>query len=142
GSLQLAKSNGYVVFYNEKGIEKIDFFLARTGSMSGKVLGSKDGVNFTEIQSYSGSKGTKELSVSTIFSIDGYKYIKLTNAATGSLHVQGVRLFEPAEATAINSQPSIVNSQPSKIYNLRGQRLSKINHSGIYIINGKKAIVR
>ena len=95
GSLQLAKSTGYAIFYNAEGISKMSFYLARTGSMTGKVLGSKDGTSYDEIQSYSASKGTYELSVTT--SGKGYCYYKITNAATGSLHVQGIKLYKAAD---------------------------------------------
>jgi len=96
GSLQLAKSTGYATFYNEAGITRIDFFLARTGSLKGEIQGSKDGSSFTKIEAYDGSKGTKELSVT---SNEGYKYIRITNTATGSLHVQGIRIYGPEEST-------------------------------------------
>lgn len=91
GSLQLAKSTGTATFYNADGITKMCFYLARTGSMSGAVEGSDDGSSFTEIQKYSASKGTYELTVS---SANNYKYYRITNTASGSLHVQGIKLYK------------------------------------------------
>lgn len=92
GSLQLNKETGNAIFYNEDGIARMDFYLARTGSMSGSILGSNDGAEFTEIKTYSASKGIAEISVA---SNENYKYYKITNTATGSLHIQGIRLYQP-----------------------------------------------
>lgn len=91
GSLQLAESTGTATFYNADGITKICFYLARTGSMSGKVQGSNDNETYTDIQSYSASKGTYELTVSDT---NNYKYYRITNTASGSLHVQGIKLYK------------------------------------------------
>lgn len=105
GSLQLAKSTGYATFYNKDGISRIDFYLARTGSMKGEIQGSNDGSSFTKIDSYEGTKGTKELSVSlsTV-----YNYVRITNAATGSLHIQGIRLYAPdGEGTGDDDDPYV-----------------------------------
>lgn len=98
GSLQLATSSGTATFYNADGITKMCFYLARTGSMSGKVQGSNDNETYTDIQSYSANKGTYELTVS---SAANYKYYRITNTASGSLHVQGIKLYKYVDNTGL-----------------------------------------
>lgn len=166
GSLQLAKSTGSATFYNADGIVKMDFFLARTGSLKGEIQGSKDGKSFTKIMAYDGSKGTKELSVTS----DGYSYIRITNTATGSLHIQGIRLYGPeAEGDddpivdagedeggdagdddpilgddEDDDDPTSINnvnaSSTSKAYSLQGVKVSSQTNGQMYIMNGKKYI--
>lgn len=103
GSLQLAKSTGYATFYNAAGITKVEFYIARTGGFNGAIQGSKDGKTFTEIQSYNGNKGHQEISVS----VSDYTYVRITNTATGSLHVQGIKLYAPASEEGDNDDPIV-----------------------------------
>lgn len=148
GSLQLAKSTGSATFYNKDGIVKMDFFLARTGSLKGEIQGSMDGKSFTKIMAYDGSKGTKELSVTS----DGYSYIRITNTATGSLHVQGIKLYgpeagedddpivDPGDDEDPTSIKSVNASAVSKIYSVQGVEISTPANGQMYIMNGKKYI--
>lgn len=115
GSLQLNKETGNAIFYNADGIAKMDFYLARSGGMSGSILGSHDGAEFTEIKTYSASKGIAEISVA---SNENYKYYKITNTATGNLHIQGIRLYQPvvesddlqaADLTKVNETTIVLN---------------------------------
>lgn len=160
GSLQLAKSTGTATFYNASGITKIEFFLARTGSLKGEIQGSNDGQNFTTIQSYTGSKGFQELSVS----VTDYKYVRITNTATGSLHVQGIKLYAPSAEEGDNDDPivddgddnnedddddpvidsinTIPTSSVAKKYTTKGIEITSPLKGQMYIMNGKKYIAK
>ena len=94
GALDIVKNTGYATFYLADGIQTISFYLARTGSMAGKVMGSDDGTTFSEIQSYSAKSGIYEL---TVTPSAPQKYIRLTNTATGSLNIQGIKIAKPGE---------------------------------------------
>ena len=143
GSLQLAKESGYATFYCVSGITRIDFYLARTGSMKGAVQASNDGSTFTDLESYTGSKGTKELSV-TLASPS--PYIRLTNTATGSLHVQGLRLYRPADDIVDPGDDEALHTLPadtdlsSVIYDLQGRRLTRPTAPGIYVVGGRRIL--
>ncbi len=150
GSLQLAKSTGTATFFNKDGITRIDFFLARTGSMKGEVQGSADGKSFTKIEEYSGSKGTKELSV---IPSSPYNYIRITNTATGSLHVQGIRLYGPEDSYSDDGDDNnpddpdaihslISNPSYNKVYTLQGTEIKSLKKGQMYIKNGKKYVVK
>lgn len=160
GSLQLAKSTGTATFYNASGITKIEFFLARTGSLKGEIQGSNDGQNFTTIQSYTGSKGYQELSVS----VTDYKYVRITNTATGSLHVQGIKIYAPSAEGGDNDDPIVddgddnnedddddpvidsINTLPTssvaKKYTTTGIEITSPLKGQMYIMNGKKYIAK
>lgn len=62
-----------------------------------------------------------------------------TAGATALLQV----LHDGAEVTGVNTavQPAGVN-QPAAVYDLTGRRLQRITRPGIYIVNGKKMVVR
>lgn len=94
GALDIAKATGYATFHLAGGIQSISFYLARTGSMAGKVMGSADGTTFTEIQDYTAKSGIYEL---TVQPSTPYNYIRLTNTATGSLNIQGIKIAKPGE---------------------------------------------
>lgn len=52
-------------------------------------------------------------------------------------------LHDGAEVTGVNTavQPASVN-QPAAVYDLTGRRVQRITRPGIYIVNGKKTVVR
>ncbi len=135
GSLQLVKGTGTATFYHAGGITKVCLYLARTGSMTGKVQGSADGVTFTEITTYSASKGTYEL---TVTPQPEFKYIRITNAATGSLHIQGLKLYGSGD-DGIRSV--IGDDTPATLYDLQGRRLQG-TPTGLVFVNGKAVYLR
>lgn len=138
GSLQLAKSSGYATFYNASGIAKIGLYIVRTGSMAGAIYGSSNGTDYTKIQEYSGSKGTKELTVP--ISDPDIKYVKITNTATGSLHIQGLKIYQPT-ATALEIPVEDVENNDANIYDLQGRRQNTLK-SGLNIYKGKIILVK
>ena len=136
GSLQLVKETGYATFHHEQGISQMSFYLARTGSMSGEVQGSEDGEEFTKIQSYKASKGIYELTVSHA---QHYKYYRITNKGTGSLHVQGIKLYtqQSEENNAIETVHAEGNS--GQCFDLMGR---PAKGAGLRIEGRKIRIVR
>jgi len=122
GSLQLNKASGEAIIYNADGISKICYYLARNGSFDGKVLGSEDGTTYTEIQSYSGSAGVKELSITPAANC---KYVKITNTSSGSLHIQGLKVYAPvadereaSDLTKVNTQDITLSLKNKETYTL------------------------
>lgn len=67
----------------------------------------------------------------------------LTPATTAGAAALLQVLHDGAEVTGVNTtvQPAGVN-QPAAIYDLTGRRLQRITRPGIYIVNGKKTVVR
>ena len=137
GSIQLAKSTGTLTVYCPDGITSVDYYLARTGSFGGKVLGCDDGVNFTEITEYSGSKGIKEVGVT----LDTpYKYVQLTNTASGSLHVQGIIVMRVKGDDAI--QTVRLDSSPAGVaYDLMGRKV-RSEQRGVRVSCGRVVLVK
>lgn len=132
GSLQLAKGTGHATFYCPDGITSLEFYLVRTGSMKGSILLSEDGENFTEYTTYSGSKGVKELKVTLA---QPSHYVRITNTATGSLHIQGAIVMGVKNG---DDALETVRQLPAsgQAYDLWGRRLGT-RQSGLRIVGGK-----
>lgn len=67
----------------------------------------------------------------------------LTPATTAGAAALLQVLHDGAEVTGVNTavQPASVN-QPAAVYDLTGRRVQRITRPGIYIVNGKKTVVR
>ena len=67
----------------------------------------------------------------------------LTPATTAGAAALLQVLHDGAEVTGVNTavQPAGVN-QPAAVYDLTGRRVQRITRPGIYIVNGKKTVVR
>ena len=123
--------------YCPDGITSVDYYLARTGSFKGDVLGSDDGENFTEITEYSGSKGVKELDV--VLDTPS-KYVQITNAASGSLHVQGIIVMRVKGEDAIQSV-RVDGAAAGVGYDLMGRRV-RSEQRGVRVVDGRVVLVR
>ncbi|MBO4314747.1 MAG: hypothetical protein J5867_02110, partial [Prevotella sp.] len=55
---------------------------------------------------------------------------------------KGVNLFFDQETTGINNVKNVVEKSDNKVYNLNGQQVSGNLNKGIYIVNGKKVLVK
>lgn len=137
GSLQLAKGTGFLTIHCPAGITSLGMYLVRTGSMKGDILGSYDGVSFTQLDSYSGSKGVKELN---FVPSEPYPYLRVTNTATGSLHIQGLLVMKPAGEQSIHTLTPDVPNTAAPCYNLQGQRLT--SPRGLFIEGGRLKLIR
>ena len=72
------------------------------------------------------------------------KYVRITNQSSGNRDLQGLKIATPdGGATSIsqvaNSQQQIANGQ---LYDLVGRKVSQPTHKGIYILNGKKVVLK
>lgn len=138
GSLQLAKETGTATFHNDKGITRIDVILFRTGSFAGAVKAGDALESMSEISKYSGTKGTSEKS----FTMPSpAKYVTITNTATGTLHIHGVKIYVADGTDGIENitTGSVANSV---FYDLQGRRISHPVKGQLIIANGKKFIVK
>lgn len=94
GAFTLKKTTGEIIF-KCPAVSSFALYMFRTGSFSGTVSVSTDGTNFEEVYKYSGSKYILELDVSSYVASDNEIYVKVSNASTGSLSIQGARILTP-----------------------------------------------
>lgn len=95
GSLQLPQSNGTATFKCVNGVSSIAFAIFRTGNAKGEIQVSKDGTTFTKIRDYSANKGDATVTASTSDYATGPVWVRITNKATGALHITGVKMMYP-----------------------------------------------
>ncbi len=95
GSVQLPKSNGSITFKCVNGVSSISVAIFRTGSAKGEIQISTDGTSFTKLSEYSATKGDQTINVSTTEYTTGPVWVRITNAATGSLHITGIKIMYP-----------------------------------------------
>lgn len=137
GSLQLAKGTGTCTIYCPDGITSVKYYLARTGSFDGEIKGSNDGTSFTTIKEYSGKKGIIELEASIS---DHYKYVQLTNTASGSLHVQGVIVMKVQGEAGIKEVKTDRTSN-HVAYDLMGRK-KDAGKKGMRVKDGRVQLVK
>lgn len=101
GAITLLKTGGFATVYYENGISKLEIFGIRSGSWNLVFEGSNDNSNYTEISTYTNKSGAYDVVITPITS---YKYIKITNNATGSTFIQGFKLASNNAET--NPQPT------------------------------------
>ena len=92
GSIQLAKSTGYVIF-KCPSVSTFRLQLMRTGSYAGNVYISNDGQTYSKVSEISGSKGNKELDISSSVASNNEVYVKIENTSTGSMHIHAVYII-------------------------------------------------
>lgn len=136
GSLQLSKDGGFATFHAEAGIRAMAFYLVRTGSLKGEIQTSDDGSTFTRLQDYTGKKGVVELAVSLPVAA---RYVRMTNAATGSLHIVGVKM---STATADGIAAPRASAAPTAVFTLSGQRAAATARGGVFVSQGRKSVRR
>ncbi len=102
GSIQLPQGTGTATFKCVNGVSSISFQFFRTGSATGEIQVSEDGTTFTKVADYSAAKG--DASASATASISGKAaYVRITNKATGSLQLTGVKIMYPDPNAADDS---------------------------------------
>jgi hypothetical protein len=102
GALQLKSGTGEVVF-KCPSIVQFELYMFRTGSFGGEVLTSTDGVNYTSVKTYSGSKYVQELNLTDDIYTSDPVYVKVTNTSSGTLNIQGAKIVKHSDATAIDN---------------------------------------
>jgi hypothetical protein len=72
----------------------------------------------------------------------GKAYLELpTSAAIPMIRIAGDDTDEPGNVSGINAV-TIENRAADVIYDLRGRRVQSLDRSGLYIVNGKKVVVK
>ena len=70
----------------------------------------------------------------------GKAYLRVSSSAAGAKNFFSFSFMESGGTTGINEVQNTKNN--GELYNLNGMRLSKPTQKGIYIMNGKKFIVK
>ncbi len=94
GSLQVPQ-NGSATFKCVNGVSSVAANIFRTGSASGEIQVSTDGTSFTKIGDYSAKKGDASISATTSDYKEGPVFVRITNKATGALHITGIKIMYP-----------------------------------------------
>lgn len=141
GSIRLAPNQYFMVYYAD-GICTANFYVSGNGSQKWKLETSVDGSTWTTIGTVEGKAATHP--ACNITTAGDNKYVRITNTASGNRDLQGIKIATPAGGEAsiqqvTNSQWSIVNSQ---LYDLQGRKALQPTAAGIYILNGKKVVLK
>lgn len=127
---------GTITFYCADSISMLHMHIFRTGSLKGEVQVSNDGSKFTKHADYS-TKAAGAYVQAYSFSTP-VKYVRVTNGATGSMHVHGIRLYAPGkeddEPTALEST---YDRQPQATKVLRNGQLLIIRDGVAYTTTGQ-----
>lgn len=105
GSLQLPKETGTATFKCVNGVSSINFAIFRTGGAKGEIQVSKDGTSFTKVLEYSAKKGDATISHTVTDYAQGPVWVRITNTATGGLHITGVKMMYPDPNGAGQDEP-------------------------------------
>lgn len=92
GSIQLAKSGGYVIF-KCPSLSTFKAKMLRTGSYKTSVQLSTDGGNtYSEVATDTSKKGVVEKDWSSVLKSNGEVYVKIVNNSTGGLNIVGLTI--------------------------------------------------
>ena len=70
------------------------------------------------------------------------KYVRITNTATGTRDLQGVKIATPDNSTGIARITNNKLQTTNGLYDLMGRRVTTLQVGKLYILNGKKMIFR
>ena len=137
GSLQIPQG-GSATFKCVNGVSSVAANIFRTGSATGEIQVSKDGSSFTKIGDYSASKGDASISATTSDYKEGPVYVRITNKASGALHITGIKILYPdsnaaddddwSDDGAGNEQPQ-PDSDANADFTANGSALSFVNNT-------------
>ena len=141
GSIRLAP-NQYFLVYHADGICTANFYVSGNGSQKWKLETSVDGTTWSTIGTVEGKAATHP--ACNITTTGDNKYVRITNTASGNRDLQGIKIATPAGGEAsiqqvTNSQWSIANGL---LYDLQGRKVLQPTAAGIYILNGKKVVLK
>ena len=144
GALALKSGTGEVIF-KCPSISSFSLYMFRTGSFSGDVYISTDGVEYEQVHSYTGSKYIMELDLTSVVQTTQEVYVKVTNTSTGSLQIQGAKILKP-QTTGIEGSMMIAkdvyftgnsvtapNARNIRAYNLDGTCVADSHSETLYM---------
>lgn len=140
GGLKLNGNLAEVIFHCDSKFmsAKFDFFRAGSSALAGNIFASTDGETWTKLTSVAGDPKTEiYVDCSDAFKGKDYTYIKITNATTAVMYVQGAAITFEKMVTGIDQ---LKNEHASaQIYDLQGRPAS--NEKGLYIKNGAVVVL-
>ena len=149
GSIRLAP-NQYFLVYHADGICTANFYVSGNGSQKWKLETSVDGTTWTTTATVEGKAATHP--ACTISTTGNNKYVRITNTASGNRDLQGIKIAIPASETAIQehangSRNATLSKREQQIangllYDLQGRKVLQPTAAGIYILNGKKVVLK
>ena len=139
GSVRLTPDQYFTVYYAD-GICTADFYVSGNGLQKWKMETSVDGTTWTAAGTVEG----KAVAHPTCnISINGdTKYVRITNTATGTRDLQGVKIATPDNSTGIARITNNKLQTTNGLYDLMGRRVTTPQVGKLYILNGKKMIFR
>lgn len=122
GAIQLNKATsagatdgGYVIFRCPKGVTTCGVYLYRTGSFYLEIEKSSDSLEWKKVATIEKApKGILERDLTTsVFDTAHYVFLKIQNTSTGTLYLQGIRLYNVSGAPVRVPAPTIEEPLPS-----------------------------
>ena len=139
GSVRLTQNQYFTVYYAD-GISTANFYVSGNGSQKWKLETSVDGATWTTVGTVEGKAAAHP--ACNISTSGDTKYVRITNTASGTRDLQGVKIATPDNSTGIarmtNEKPQMTNG----LYDLMGRRVTTPQVGKLYILNGKKMIFR
>lgn len=134
GAVEIAKNGGSSVF-KLPGCTQFKIYLTRTGSFTGSVYVSTDGISWTDASAITGNKGVLEMDLSPIAASSKEIYIKVENKATGGMNIHGavIQLAAQGSPDIIGDDKADCLIVRTNYYTLSGVRISAPEQPGIYI---------
>jgi hypothetical protein len=116
GVITVKKSSD--IIFHLPSCSEFKAYLTRTGSFSGDVFVSDNGIAWTKVKTLSGAKGKLELDLTAEATSASDVYIKILNTSTGGLNIHGVKILlaappkdNPGEG---GEQPGVGGEQPGE----------------------------
>lgn len=139
GSVRLAANQSFAVYYAD-GICTANFYVSGNGSQKWKLETSVDGSTWTAVGTVEGKAAAHP--ACNITTSGDNKYVRITNQASGNRDLQGIKIATPNQTginATLNNHVEMVND---KLYDLMGRKVSQPTRKGIYILNGKKVVLK
>ncbi len=89
----VANKNGGEIIIKCPSIAVFKAKMLRTGSYSGNIMKSEDGVNYEEAASLTGKKGVIDFDFSANLRSENEVYVKIVNTSTGGLNILGLQIL-------------------------------------------------
>lgn len=89
----VANKNGGEIIIKCPSIAVFKAKMLRTGSYSGNIMKSEDGVNYEEAATLTGKKGVIDFDFSANLRSENEVYVKIVNTSTGGLNILGLQIL-------------------------------------------------